>query len=392
MSGTPLPWGVYVHVPFCRRRCTYCDFAAAAGRAPVDPETYAGLVVREWEAVRRAQAPPGRPVSVYLGGGTPSLLPPAAVGRILEAVARDPGLAPGAEVTLEANPGTVTPASLAGYRAAGVNRLSLGVQAVQDRLLAALGRDHTAAEAAAAVNWARRAGFDNLNLDAIYGLPGQSVADWRDTLDRLLDWAPEHLSLYRLQVEEGTPLAVAVRRGQVRLPEEDATADMADAALARLEAAGFRRYEISNFARPGRESRHNRLYWELDPYLPLGAGAHGYLPGDGSRPGRRWWNPANLRRYRDAVQAGRDPAAGEERLDRAEEMREFLWLGLRQVAGVDPEAFRRRFGRAPGEGVPVLAELGRRGLLAEGSRLALSPRGLEVANVVFRALVDAEVH
>lgn len=375
-------WGLYVHIPFCQARCTYCDFNTVTGMDDRDHALYMKALEREWQRV--TDMPPGELVSIFFGGGTPSLVEPAQIGGLLEAVyGRGLRLADDMEVTMEANPGTVSQARLAAYRQAGVNRLSLGVQAWQEHHLARLNRIHTAEDAVNAVRSARLAGFANVSLDLIYGLPRQTLDEWRETLDEALALEPDHLSVYQLQVEEGTPLATQIKRGQLALPVPDLTADMADFGQERLAQAGFERYEISNYATPGRWSRHNRLYWTMNPYLALGAGAHGYWHS------RRWWNVRGVRRYIEASLAGEPVEAGEERLTRPEEMREYLWLGLRERQGLSRSRFFSRFGVNP-EGYfgPSFRKLHQQALIERaGDRIRLSARGLDVANYVFREFV-----
>jgi len=368
-------FSVYWHWPFCRSRCRYCDFVVNIGSSPERQAAYGEALLAEW---RREQLPSGPVVSVYVGGGTPSLADPSWIGRLIESVARRATVPTGVEVTLEANPGTVTGAGLRELAAVGVNRLSLGVQAAQDRLLVAMNRGHTAAEAEAAWREARAAGFANINVDAIYGLPDQSLADWQETVDRLLDWDPEHVSLYQLQVEPHTWLGRRVASGRLALPDPDVVADMADWAADRLQSRGWRRYEVSNFARPGFESRHNRGYWEQRPYLGLGVGAHSFVGC------KRWWNEASVPRYIQAVASGQDPEAGSETLTPADLWGEFFWLGLRQVDGVSRAAFRDRYGLSVETAFPgVLERLAARGMLvADDDRIWLTPRGMEVANQV----------
>jgi oxygen-independent coproporphyrinogen-3 oxidase len=373
---------VYVHIPFCRARCTYCDFNTVTTLSRDDQNQYYRALLWEWAA--RA-LPDGPVVSVFFGGGTPSLAPPEAIGAVLEAIDARRRMLPDAEVTMEMNPGTVTLERLRAYRASGVNRVSLGVQAAQQHHLERLNRRHDFADAASAVTWARAAGFDNLNVDAIYGLPDQTFAEWQETVDRLTALAPDHLSLYRLQVEAGTPLARDIAHGRQRLPDADLAADMADWAEAELPARGYPRYEVSNYARPGRESVHNRLYWELAPYVGLGAGAHSFLA-----PERRA-NIRSIRRYVEAVREGRDPAAYCEVLPPSTLMGEYVWLGLREVRGIEPEAFRRRFGRPLDEAFPgVVERLLRQGLLTyHDGRLQATVRGLSVLNRLAEQFLEA---
>jgi oxygen-independent coproporphyrinogen-3 oxidase len=329
---------------------------------------------------------PATATTLYLGGGTPSLLSPELVARLIEAADRHFRLAGGVEVTLEANPGTVTLESLAGYRAAGANRLSLGVQSLDDRFLALLGRVHTAAEAGRAVDLARRAGFDNLGIDLIHSLPGQTVEQWQETLARGVALEPEHISAYGLSIEEGTPFAAAVERGELDLPDEECAVAMIETTRGFLTAAGFDPYEIANFARPGRRSRHNQVYWRRGSYLGFGAGAHSFLA-DGW--GRRWHNPPGLREYQQSIDSGVAAEMDLSVLTEQEARSEFMFLGLRLLEGVSGDTFRSAFGR----GFDDVWRTEIAGLVSEGllewddDRLRLTRQGLLLANRVFAAFV-----
>ncbi len=381
----PGGFAVYVHVPFCVRRCTYCDFPIVVGMDGDARSRYMDAVVAEW---RREALPPGPITSVYFGGGTPSLAEPRDIGRVLEALAARAWVPSGTEVTLEANPGTMTASHLADYRQVGVNRVSLGVQAAQAHHLRRLHREHDVAEAHRAVRQLRRARFDNLSVDAIYGLPDQTLAEWHETIRCLTSWAPDHVSLYALQVEEGTPLARSVGRGTSTLPGEDLVGDMADLAETSLPAMGYRRYELSNFSRPGRESRHNRAYWRHHPYIGVGAGAHSF---SGPTGARRWWNGRHVRAYMTEALSGRDPTAGEERLSMAQLAGEAVWLGLRETAGVSLSAFRERFGVELEQAFPgVLGPLEAAHLLRRTPEtILLTRRGMAVGNQVFTRFLTA---
>lgn len=383
MTAAGSDWGLYVHIPFCQARCTYCDFNTITGMGESEHIRYADALLSE---LGQKTLPDGPLVSLYFGGGTPSLVAPSLLARVIGAVlGRVEHTAPLLEITVETNPGTVSPAKLNALRQAGVNRLSIGAQALQNHHLTALNRIHDSSAVEETVQMARGAGFRNISLDAIYGLPGQTMAEWQETVDGLIHMGPEHLSLYALIVESGTPLQRLVERGEALLPDPDLVADMADWANTRLTAEGLLPYEISNYARPGMESRHNRLYWQLEPYLALGAGAHAY------QPGRRWWNVRGIRRYMELVESGTDPQDGEEILPWSEEMREFVWLGLRQRQGVHWDRFQERFGVSLAEAfATVIAELDRKGLVSvDHNRMVLSERGRDMANVVARAWVDA---
>lgn len=331
--------GLYIHIPFCRRKCAYCDFFSVPVPGTDDLHRYGELLLRQLH--REAAAWSGPIETIFFGGGTPSLMPPAMIGRILEAVTATLGIAAGAEITLEANPGSVDAAGLAALREAGVNRLSLGLQSLDDRQLAVLGRGHTVAAAKAAVAAARAAGFANLSLDLIYALPGQQVAALERELQALVALAPEHISTYALTVEEGTPLHHRVATGEIRLPDEDETARYYLAVDAGLTAAGYEHYEISNFARPGRACRHNLDTWRRQSYLGLGAGAHSFRA-DGW--GERRAVPPDLDLFARRVAAGEAASERLEGFDRRGAMSETLYLGLRTAEGVDESDFCRRFG------------------------------------------------
>ena len=270
-------YALYLHIPFCRRRCSYCDFNTYTTLGDLQGD-YVDALARE---IRLVGASGGRPAvrTIFFGGGTPSLLTPGQLAAILSAARDSFALDPDAEITMEANPGTVDAAYLSAARSLGVNRLSYGVQSALPGELALLGREHDFAAAVAAVAAARAAGFDNLNLDLIYGLPGQTVADWRQTLAAVLPLQVEHISLYCLTIEPGTPMERWLHNGTIHAPDPDTAADQYEAACAALAAAGYGHYEISNWSRPGRECRHNVVYWRNEPYLGLGAGAHGLAGG-----------------------------------------------------------------------------------------------------------------
>jgi putative oxygen-independent coproporphyrinogen III oxidase len=319
-------FGVYVHIPFCARRCDYCAFATWTDREHLVGDYLDAVVLDLQRAVDGGLlADRGGPVtSVFFGGGTPSLVPPEGLVRVLAAIPTSPE----AEVTVECNPDTVTPELLDTYRRGGVNRLSFGVQSMVPHVLAALGRTHDIDGVARAVADARRAGFDNLNLDLIYGGAGESVDDWVVTLDRVLELEPEHVSAYALTVEAGTPLAADPDRH----PDDDDQADKYELAAERLVGAGLEWYEISNWARAGRSCRHNELYWRQGDYAGIGCAAHSH------RQGRRWWNVRTPERYIECVRAGRSTEAAGETLSDETRHLEGLQLALRTSAGVPVEA------------------------------------------------------
>jgi len=374
--------GLYIHVPFCRKKCAYCDFVSYP-YAPEAAEQYLGALegeIRLWSEKLGTEL---TIKTVYVGGGTPTSLPPGMLGRLLALPRAHFFILPGAEVTVEANPGTLAEESLAVLRDAGVNRLSIGVQATEDRLLRILKRGHTVAEAYQVFAAARAAGFTNINLDLIFGIPGQDYAAWEKTLAEAVALGPEHISAYSLELYPETPLGRATAAGTVTVCSEEAVREMYLGAIDFLTAFGYVHYEISNFARPGKESRHNRLYWEGEPYLGLGPGAHSYLNGC------RWANVTGLAEYCGAVAGKRLPVAETVHLTPAEEMAEAMFLGLRLIAGVSSSRFQARFGRSPEAAYgAVITRLVEQGLLDRaGGCLRLTRKALPVANIVFTAFV-----
>ena len=339
-------------MPFCAARCDYCAFATWTDRHHLQ-HAYLDACLTDVERHVAAGMPAA--TSVFVGGGTPSLVEPARLLAVLDAVPK----APGCEVTVECNPDTVTPELAAAYVAGGVNRISLGVQSMVDHVLAALGRTHDPANVRRAVGWFREAGIPTLNLDLIYGVRGESLDDWRRTLDAALDLDPPHVSAYALTVEAGTALA----EDPARHPDDDDQADKYGEATRALEAAGLAWYEISNWARPGHECRHNRLYWSMGEYQAFGCAGHSH------RDGRRFWNVRTPERYIEAVVAGRSPEAAGERLDVEERRLEALQLAVRTRDGV------------PADALPV-AELGDLVAVGDDDRAVLTVRGRLLANEV----------
>lgn len=376
---------LYIHIPFCLRKCPYCAFVSREG-SPAQREAYVELLLAEMR-LAHAETPNDRPLeSVYFGGGTPSLLEPSQIGRILSLAGSLFGLSPHAEITLEANPGTVDGAKLSGFRGAGINRLSLGVQSFHDCLLALLGRVHSAAQAEQAVEAARKAGFGNIGIDLIHALPGQSMEIWREDLTRALELAPEHLSVYGLTVEEGTPFARRYADDR-DLPDEDLSADMFLVADDLLTSAGYEHYEIANYALPGYRSRHNGGYWRRDGYLGLGAGAHSLLRcGHGSRFG----NSCDVDEYASAVTRGELPRRDLVELSQDDALAEFMFLGLRLADGVNFQEFRKEFGMGLverfGGQMEELTDLGLMTMDEAGVRLTV--RGMLLSNRVFARFLE----
>jgi putative oxygen-independent coproporphyrinogen III oxidase len=376
------PFGIYVHVPFCQTRCGYCDFntytAAELGNG-ASRESYAGLATTEIRFARRVLGAAELPAeTVFFGGGTPTLLPPAelAVDR-----AEDPGevgLAPGAEVTVEANPETVNQRSLADLRAAGITRISLGMQSAVPHVLAVLDRVHQPGRPAACARWARAAGFEHVSLDLIYGTPGESDADWRESVTAALAAEPDHISAYALIVEEGTRLAARVRRGEIPAPDDDAMADRYLAADDLLSAAGLDWYEISNWAAgPGARCRHNLLYWTSADWWGVGPGAHSHVAGT------RWWNVRHPSAYAARVSAGDSPAQAREILAVGERRLERILL-LTRLAGGCPVAELDPAGQAAAQAA-VGDGLADPAALAAG-QVVLTRQGRLMADAVIRDL------
>jgi oxygen-independent coproporphyrinogen-3 oxidase len=431
--------GLYVHIPFCRAKCTYCDFNTYTGLSRLYAPYLEALMQEAWFLASKFLQPVS---TVFLGGGTPTVLPIELLGRMLTTCSDAFVFEEGAEISSEANPGTVSLDYLRAFRKLGVNRLSLGVQTFDARELAILGRIHDADQVGLTVQQARAAGFDNLSLDLIYGLPDQTLASWQHTLERALALAPEHISLYCLTLEDGTSLQDQVLQGYLPAPDPDQAADMYELADDRLAKAGYQQYEISNWSLPGYECAHNLVYWRNRPYLGLGAGAHS------SSEGRRWWNVRPVQTYIDRVldpaptsrpeqpatapwpagashlcradrcrqdgprrwpgdrtpqvHPGRAPsgsgisgspalwpspaAEDGEVIDRSLEMGETMMLGLRLTReGVVEADFRQRFGVSLEEVYgDVIRDLTKAGLLAwDQARLRLTRRGRLLGNQVF---------
>ena len=366
---------LYLHVPFCTWVCKYCDFNTYAVLEGLIPAYVEALRAEIRAAARRY--PIGRLDTVFVGGGTPSLLPGDQLARVMTAVRTEIGIAPGAEVTLEANPGNVTPARAHDWLAAGVTRLSLGVQALAPGALRFLERLHSGEEALAAVRTAQAAGFADVNCDLLYGVPGVGTAQWLATLERVLATGATHLSAYELTVEPGTRLAQEVARGLVTMPGAEAQLEQYWSAGERLAGAGFSHYEISNWARPGRECRHNLTYWEYRPYLGCGAGAHSLLRhADGSS--ERFWNVKGPHAYVRAATASGAAVEGREVLSAERARGEAAMIGVRLLRGTEAaRPFADERARLVAAGL----------LVEERNRVRLTVRGVELANQVGAAFL-----
>ena len=374
--------GIYIHIPFCRSRCSYCDFATGTYDGAL-AERYVAATAREiasFSIVKEPQAVE----TIYFGGGTPSLLNPAQVEQLLSAVHERFSVAPRAEVTMEMNPGTLTLQTLRAFASLGVNRASFGAQTFDDRELRRLGRMHTASDVRQTILYLREAGFTNISFDLIAGLPAQTLAAWSRNLDEALELRPEHLSLYLLEVHEGTPLAEQIRRGQQPQPDEDLAAEMYQLMLDRTTSAGYAHYEISNFCLPGYESRHNTKYWTGEAVYGFGCSAHSY---DGER--RRWANERDASRYTKLSEENRSPVVEVNELDEHAAEAEAVFLGLRLMQGLNLAQHQRRFGRdLRTDYAADLARLSEAGLISiEDERLRLTRSGALLSNEVFAAFV-----
>ncbi|MBP3609705.1 MAG: oxygen-independent coproporphyrinogen III oxidase [Lachnospiraceae bacterium] len=382
------PLGLYVHIPFCVKKCSYCDFLSA----PADDATkkrYVDALCKEIQGYKELTKEYGL-ATVYFGGGTPSVLEVSLIGQLLETIQKNFTLdMQRAEITMEVNPGTVTPDKLAQYRSMGINRLSIGVQSAKEKELALLGRIHSFADARNTVQWAREAGFDNISLDVISALPGQSFSDYQENLEAILALEPEHISSYSLIIEEKTPFYDWYAEGKEKeadLPDEETDRAMYVYTKERLAEAGYERYEISNYAKPGFESRHNSSYWTGQEYLGVGLGASSLFTN------ARYHNETDLLTYVEETEAGKDVRREIERLVEAERMEEFMILGLRRMCGISRMEFQNRFGR-PLETVygSALKKLKVQGLITvEGDRVALTETGIDVSNQVFVEFVPEE--
>ena len=382
--------GIYVHIPFCARKCGYCDFYSVVGGEGAHEE-FLSLLSRETELLVRehpaeAEAPSD---TVYLGGGTPTVLGAERLVRILTLLRERFPVAEGAEISVEANPGTVSAEDLARLREGGFTRLSLGVQSFRQETLTALGRIHSVDEVRTAYRDARKARFASVGIDLIFGNPGQAIGEWQEDLDRAVTFLPDHVSAYALSPEPGTPVHAAIARGETSLPPDDDVARMYEAAKETFAAAGYRHYEISNFARPGKECRHNGKYWRREGYRGLGPSAHGLLfPGVAAPLGMRTANPPSLAEYARRLREGRLPWADAVASDREDAWKEFLIFGLRLAEGVSLAEGEKRYGPPPDELREAVEELAVSGsLLREGDRLRLPERYWFVSNEVLRRLV-----
>ena len=379
--------GVYLHIPFCRSRCSYCDFATGMYEGELADRYVKSLVeeINRWGEVDS----PSAVDTIYFGGGTPSLLTPSQIERILKAVRDRFQLIDGAEVTIELNPGdggtsaAAKQETMREFRRLGINRASFGAQTFDDRELKQLGRTHSSTDIPATFQQLRVAGFENISFDLIAGLPDQTLSGWQRNLDEALKLRPDHLSLYLLDVHEGTPLADQIRSGMRPKPDDDLAGEMYQLMLDKVSAAGYQHYEISNFCLPGFASRHNTKYWAGAPYYGFGCSAHSY---DGAR--RRWANERDTAKYAGLIEHQRSPVVERTDLNEEDARSESIFLGLRLMRGLDLQSYRLRFGTdLRDEYNSELARLRDAGLIEiDGGLMRLTKRGALLSNEVFATL------
>jgi putative oxygen-independent coproporphyrinogen III oxidase len=375
--------GIYIHIPFCRARCSYCDFATGAYEGALAAR-YVKAVCAEIKNFRREEESFIAADTIYFGGGTPSLLTPAQVSEILEEVHARFSLAEDAEVTMEMNPGTLTPQVLKEFRQLGVNRASFGAQTFDDAELRRLGRTHTAEDVRLTIRYLQESGFTNTSFDLIAGLPAQTLSSWSRNLDEALGLRPQHLSFYLLEVHEGTPLAAQIRRGQQPKPDEDVAVEMYRLMLDRASAEGYEHYEISNLCQPGYESRHNSKYWTGTPVYGFGCSAHSY---DGQHT--RWANERDAARYTELIETKGAAVVETTELDERDVRAESVFLGLRLMRGLNLEEHRARFGKDLREDYASELERFRDAGLIEfdDELMKLTRNGVLLSNEVFSAFV-----
>ena len=382
------PAGLYVHIPFCLRKCCYCDFYSIS-----DLSQTSGFLAA---LKREMQMNSGTPLvfdTLYIGGGTPSVLPPEAIGQIIETAGRYFSIASDAEKTLEVNPGTVTLENLSEYRKFGVNRLNIGVQSFNDNNLRFLGRIHSGRDARLSVEWAHRAGFDNIGLDLIFGLPGQDKINWLSDLTQAGNLEPEHLSCYMLTCESGTPLDREVKTGRIHLAAEGRVLDLFDTAIHFLTNHDFLHYEVSNFARMAgpnhepRTSRHNLKYWSFAPYIGLGPSAHSFIEPE------RYWNHRSVATYVRQIEAGKSAMAEKERLTKEQMMIEAIYLGFRTIRGIDLDMFKAKFDISFSQTFnKTIAELETRSMIKLSERhCALTRRGLSFLDSIASMFTSQDI-
>ncbi len=373
--------GIYIHIPFCERKCLYCDFNSYSDKGHLVKDYVEGL--KREIRLHRGNLEDYEAGSIFIGGGTPSILSGKQLESIMTELRKSISIAKDAEITMEANPGTLNKDKLRDYFNAGVNRLSMGLQACQNQLLRRLGRIHSYQDFIANLEEARTAGFNNINVDLMFALPGQQLKDWESSLKQLMALDIPHISAYSLIWEEGTAFE-GLRERKILMPiDEELELQMFHTARELLQKEGYRYYEISNYARPSFECKHNIVYWKNNHYIGMGAGAHSYFNN------RRYHNQEAIEAYLSCINEGKSPVKNIIEVTRNDEISETMFLGLRLINGIAVEDFTNRFGIAPLEVYPVtIPKLLRDGLIIyDNKRIALSPKGIDLANLVFQELL-----
>ena len=376
---------LYLHIPYCEKKCIYCDFYSIENMETM--EQFLRALENEIATYAKKYSGGETFETIFFGGGTPSLLPPAVLGRLIEALHREYRIEPEAEITVETNPGTVDLAKLRAYRKLGVNRLSIGIQSFHEDELKFLSRIHTSDEARRCVGDAHEAGFENISADLIFSLPHQTPERWRMNVEQALELRPTHLSAYSLIVEEHTPLFAMVKEGSVSTLPEETDSQMYEETIAMMTESGFHHYEVSNYARPGYECRHNKNYWNHSNYLSFGPSAHSFWK-DGPTEGRRWWNVRSIAQYCENVTGGTLPVSGSEILDRAKMFNEAIFLGLR-TGELNVEMLRRVYGvDLLSTKRDALTEFSLEGLLQiDDRRVTLTRKGFLVCDAIAESLI-----
>jgi oxygen-independent coproporphyrinogen-3 oxidase len=367
---------LYIHIPFCKKKCNYCDFVSYQNQESLI-DAYVESLLHEIEMVSE-QIKKYKIKTIFIGGGTPSYLSAENISKIVNKCREILNLEELDEFSIEVNPGTIDENKLTIYRRLGISRLSIGLQACQNKLLKTIGRIHTYQEFLESYQLARKAGFDNINIDLIFGLPGQTLVQWRETLEEVVGLRPEHLSCYSLKVEENTPFAKMLEQKQIILLDEDVEREMYHEAIAFLKKNGYVHYEISNFSLPGKECKHNLVYWKQERYLGLGAGAHSYINE------QRFSNKTNLKEYMDSVNSDALPRENFIEMNKNELISEYVILGLRLIGGVSRKEFRKKFGIEIDEIFEKqIAKMSKLRLLdSNDKRVKLTTKGLDIANQV----------
>ncbi|MCR1897843.1 radical SAM family heme chaperone HemW [Irregularibacter muris] len=373
-------FGLYIHIPFCQSKCLYCDFPSYCNLDSfITP--YIDALKKELE-MRASLYAQDKISSIFIGGGTPTYIHSRGIKEILKSVRENFSISPGAEISIEANPGTFDIEKLRDYKEIGINRMSIGLQAWQDSFLKQLGRIHTQQEFIEGFKNAKDAGFENINVDLIFGLPRQSLKDWQETLEQVVALRPTHVSCYGLIIEEGTPFDALQKKGMLHI-DEDLEREMYYLAISYLKSFGYHHYEISNFAQPGFQCKHNLIYWDVKPYLGIGSSAHSHMNN------KRFSNTSSVSEYIKNIQEGALPITEEHPLTAKEYMEEYMFLGLRKIEGISKEEFFHIFHKEIEEAYGnILKNLQRQKLINIDERICLTSKGLDYANYVFQSFLQ----